>query len=73
MISKKFIKEIECVFLRYNVLMFEIILVWLVIFFCFYWYGVLFNLGKKIEKKRKIINRKVRLIVLDLGGMVILY
>lgn len=69
--SKKLIKEIECTFLRYNALMPDTTLVWSAILPRLYWHGAPLNSGKKIEKKRTTINRKVRSIVLDLGGAVI--
>lgn len=69
--SKKLIEEIQCSFLRYNVLLPNTKLIWSSILPRLYWHGAPLNCGGKIDKKRKKINRKIRSFVLDLGGAVI--
>jgi hypothetical protein len=69
--SKKLVEEIKCSLLRYNALLSNTTLVWSSILPRLYWHGVPVELGKKINKKRTNVNRRIRSFILDLGGAVI--
>ena len=66
--SKILVQEIQCTFLRYRSLMPQTKLVWSHILPRLYWHGVPLSRNKKIDKKRKKVNRKAAAIAAEVGG-----
>jgi hypothetical protein len=67
--SKVLCQEIQCTFLRYQALLPHTKLVWSNILPKLFWYGVPLARNKKIDKKRKKVNRRAATIIAEVGGV----